>query len=247
MGTLKSRLGKVLIPLLPVNRRVFDVLRHELRALSTRCGNALNPAYHLRVRKLRSTRGLSVNVGSGGKGLPGWVNLDVVQHGDDTLALDIRRPLPLADGTVARLLAEHVVEHVDARGDLPGMLADWYRVLEPGGRVRVIVPDCGRFAQAYVTGDVALWSSLGWHPLPPDMPTPMAAVNHMFHQGGEHLFGYDFETLAFLLRQAGFTRVEQKTYRQSGDDLLAIDQENHAPYSLYVEAVKPESGAAQLA
>jgi predicted SAM-dependent methyltransferase len=239
VGTFKSRVGSKVIPLLPFSRRTFDILRHELRAWRTRVANACSPAYRARVRRLRADRDLSVNVGSGGRGLPGWVNLDVTVHGDDTLALDIRKPLPFASESVARLLAEHVVEHVDFHSDLPAMLRDWHRILVQGGRIRIIVPDCGRFVEAYARGDAASWEALGWHPLPDDMPTRMAALNHMFHQGGEHLFGYDLETLAFALRRAGFEQVEQMAYGRSADPRLAIDQPNHAPYSLYVEAVKP--------
>ena len=240
MTTLRSRIGSVVIPLLPINRRTFDILRHELRAWRTRLGNALDPRHHVRVRRLRKERGLSVNVGSGGRGLDGWVNIELRPARDTTLCLDLRRPLPLADGSVRRLLAEHVVEHIDFRSEVPRVFSDWHRVLEPGGTVRIIVPDGRRFLVAYVTGEDAKWHDLGWdaHRLPSDLYTPMHVINHVFHQSGEHLFAYDFETLAWALRQAGFVKVEQMAFRKSNDPDLAIDQENHAPYSLYVEAVK---------
>lgn len=238
--TLKSRIGRVVLPLLPINRRAVDILRYELDAASVRLGNALNPAFHSRVGNLRRQRGLQVNLGSGGRGLPGWVNVELHRQADTTLALDIRKPLPLADGSVARLFAEHVVEHIDFRHDLPAMLADWLRVLEPGGTVRIIVPDAERFLAAYVSRDPAAWSALGWDisTLPDDIFTPMHVVNHTFHQEGEHLFGYDFETLSWALQRAGFSRVHKGGFKQSLDPALAIDQDNHAPYSLYVDAVK---------
>lgn len=240
MGTLKSRVGAVVIPKLPFNRRAFDIWRHELRAFRTRTLNALSPVYRRRVNELRSERHLSVNIGSGGKGLPGWVNIEILPMADTTLCLDVRRPLPLADGSVARLLAEHVIEHVDFRDELPVMLSDWYRVLEPGGVARIVVPDAKRYLEAYVCGEPERWQALGWDTgrLPADIYTPMHVINHVFHQGGEHLFAYDFETLSWALGRAGFATVEQTRYQVSRDPLLAIDQANHAPYSLYVEAVK---------
>jgi hypothetical protein len=61
-------------------------------------------------------------------------------------------------------------------------------------------------------------------------------VNHIFHQKGEHHFAYDFETLAWVLKQAGFEKVRKCSYRNSPDPELRIDQPNHQPYSLYVEA-----------
>ena len=70
------------------------------------------------------------------------------------------------------------------------------------------------------------------------MNTPMELVNHVFHQGGEHCFGWDYTTMEFALRRAGFVQVIKQSYKQSLDPVLIIDQPNHAPYSLYVDAVK---------
>lgn len=240
MTTFKSRVGRVVIPMLPVNRRAFDILRHELQAWRTRLGNGLSPSYHRSVRQFQEKRGLSLNVGSGGRGLADWVNIEMRRHRDTTLCLDIRRPLPFATGSVRRILAEHVIEHVDFRDDLPVMLQEFLRVLEPGGVVRIVVPDGERFLKAYASGDAAVWHQLGvdLEAKTPGLSTPMQIVNHVFHQGGEHLYAYDFETLASALKTAGFAVVIQQSYRVSSDAALAIDQANHAPYSLYVEATK---------
>src|SRR5262249_55616330 len=123
---------------------------------------------------------------------------------------------------------------------VPFVFKDWRRVLKHGGVARIIVPDGQRFLEAYASRDPAQWSRLGFplDRLREDQPTRMQVINHVFHQGGEHLFAYDFETLAWALRCAGFTTIEQMSYRRSRDPQLAIDQTNHAPYSLYVEAVK---------
>lgn len=238
MTTLKSRVGTILIPILPMSWRSFDILRYEITALKTRATNSFSIRHRRRLRQLRKGRGLSLNIGSGGHGLPDWINIELRRHRDTTLCLDIRRPLPFSNGSVKRILIEHVLEHVDFREDVPRMLSDFYRVLEPGGILRIIVPDGGRFAKAYASNDSEAWHNLGWGQLPPDIVTPMHALNHVFHQSGEHLFAYDFDTLSLVLRDMGFNKVEKTSFRQSRDPKLAIDQENHALYSLYVEAVK---------
>lgn len=236
----KSRIGAAVLPHLPIGRRTFDTLRYEWRALRARSVNAINPAYYFQVKRLRRQNNLSVNIGSGGKGLAGWLNVELIRMRDTTLCLDVRRRLPLADSTVGRLFAEHVVEHMDFKSDIPRVLEDWHRVMQPGARLRIVVPDARRFAQAYCSGRNDLWRELGWdlEKLPSDIYTPMHVMNHIFHQGGEHLFAYDFETLAWILRRAGFHTIEQMSYRTSRDPKLAIDQPNHELYSLYVEAVK---------
>jgi SAM-dependent methyltransferase len=162
MLTTKSKIGAYIRPLLPVNRRCFDILRHEMRAWQTWTANFLNPAFRTKVERLRASRGLSVNVGSGGRGLPGWVNIELIRMRNTTFCFDIRRPLPLADASVVRMLAEHVVEHIDFRSNIPAVFQDWHRILQPGGILRIIVPDARRFLQAYVAGEQCKWQELGW-------------------------------------------------------------------------------------
>lgn len=238
--TLKQWLGRTIMGAFALDRRTFDTIRHECRAWRTRASKTVSLAYHLRVRELRRRNDLSLNIGSGGRGLPDWVNIELTPMRDTTLCLDMRRPMPLADGSVGRILAEHVVEHMDFRADVPEAFQEWHRLLKKGGVLRIVVPDARRFLEAYVLGDPAIWRDLGWDvdDLPDDIFTPMHVINHIFHQSGEHLFAYDFETLDWALRQAGFSIVKQMSFRRSHDPQLAIDQENHAPYSLYVEAIK---------
>ena len=70
----------------------------------------------------------------------------------------------------------------------------------------------------------------------------MDIVNYVFHQWGEHKWGYDFDTLQHRLRQAGFAHVERMSFGHSLDPRLACDRDTHAPYSLYVDAVAPVAG-----
>jgi predicted SAM-dependent methyltransferase len=238
--TLKQRLGRGLVRTLRLNPELVFELRFEAACRWCRLRNRFSPAYHRTLRRVRSQRGLSLQVGSGGRGRDGWINTDAIGHpGDQTFPCDVRRGIPLADGTVARIFAEHVVEHLGFRHELPGVFREFLRVLERGGRVRIVVPDGRRFAEAYLGNDPALWAALGLDPFPADMPTPMAMLNHVFHQGGEHHFAYDFETLAWALGEAGFAGVTRSSFGASADPRLAIDRPEHAPYSLYVEAEKP--------
>ena len=239
--TFKQKLGKWLIPCLPFNRRTFDILRFEVGCFYQRLSNALNPAYHRKVRLLQTRSDLSVNFGSGGRGLPGWINIDArPTHADQFIAYDMRRPLPFQNGQVRRIFAEHVIEHLDFRDDIPRLFREFHRILKPGGVVRIIVPDAERHLNAYVHQSPEEFASLGWDiaHLPKDIYTPMHLINHVFHQSGEHLFGWDWHTMEYALRQAGFSFVIRQKYKFSSDPELAIDQPNHAPYSLYVEAVK---------
>jgi predicted SAM-dependent methyltransferase len=237
--TIKQRLGRWTARGLPINAELLSELRFETNAWLCRLRNSLSPAYSRKVQQIRGNRGISLNVGSGGRGIPGWLNTDAVGHAaDQTFSCDVRRPLPMADGSVVRIFSEHVVEHLNFKHELPSVLREFYRILKPCGTLRVVVPDGRRFADAYLKNDKELWASLGLDPLPADVPTPMAMLNHVFHQGGEHHFAYDYETMEWVLRQAGFADVRQKAFGESSDPVLAIDRREHSCYSLYVEAKK---------
>lgn len=238
---LRRRAGLVLRRLAPFGHRTFDLVRFDVEIAIQRLKNALSPRYRRQLRALARQRGLSLNVGSGGFGRSGWINIDArPTHRDILFTHDLRRPLPLPDGSARRIFAEHVIEHLDFRHEIPGVLRDFHRLLEAGGTLRIIVPDAGRYLQAYASRDESLWAELGWDKAhwPADLLSPMHAINHVFHQEGEHYFGYDFETMAKVLNAAGFSHVEHMAFRKSVDPELAIDRDEHAKYSLYVDAVK---------
>jgi predicted SAM-dependent methyltransferase len=211
-----------------------------VHAASQRFLNATLPWRRFHIRKLLSRRGISLNVGSGGKGRSDWINFDAIsKYGDIYCTHDLRRPLPLADASVKRIFAEHIIEHLNHKEDVPRIFSEFHRVLEHGGTVRIIVPDAARFMKAYLENDSEQWADLGFPGgLPSDMATPIELVNHVFHQDGEHFFGWDFEALRHALLLAGFRNVLRQKYGLSQDAELAIDRPEHAPYSLYVEAVK---------
>jgi len=239
---IKQQFGKWFMRQTAANWRTISLLRFEWQAFGTRVLNRVSPTIRRTRRGLANRHHLSVNLGSGGRGREGWVNIDVVRrHKDITFPYDIRTGMPFLGSQVARIFAEHVVEHVEFREDVPRLFRSMLYVLEPGGRVRIVVPDCERYLEAYVTRDPKQWEALGVTTLPQDMPTYMAMVNHQFHQGGEHMFGYDFETLQFVLLEAGFAEVRKMSFGVSGDADLCLDREDHAKYSLYVEARKGRS------
>jgi predicted SAM-dependent methyltransferase len=240
--TLKQTIGRRLMYSVFTSWRTISVMRFEWTAMRTRVLNVFSPSIRRARHKISRQVGLNVNLGSGGTGKEGWVNIDISRHHNDvTFPYDIRKGLPFQPGQVARVFAEHVIEHIEFKEDLPRLLKSIWRTLEPGGRLRIVVPDCRIFIDAYVSGDLRNWRKLGLDPLPHDMPTHMAMLNNVFHQGGEHMFGYDFETMKYVLEQAGFSRILKMACGLSDDPILCLDRPEHATYSLYVEAVKEAS------
>ena len=237
--TVKQRVGQVVFRHMPVTRFLFDQIRREANARAVRIGNVVLPWRRSRIRRLRRERDVLVNVACGPFLLPGFVNLDVFAVSRDVVLWDCRTSLPLADGACRGVRVEQFLEHLETREELPAFLSDVRRVLRPGGVLRVIVPDAERYLRAYCRSDLTGFRELGVpDKFPPDLPTRMDIINHTFHQWEEHRWGYDFETLAHRLGAAGFACIRKMAFGKSVEPMLARDRAQHAPYSLYVDAVK---------
>ena len=90
-----------------------------------------------------------LNIGCGAVAHPAWLNLDIAPQNPLALACDLRRGLPLADGSCDATYSSHVLEHLSASESLP-FLAEQHRVLKPGGVLRVVVPDLESICNHYL-------------------------------------------------------------------------------------------------
>ncbi len=133
--------------------------------------------------------------------LPGWEILNItpapgVDHVGD--AIDLSR---FADGTFDEVYGSHVLEHFDYKDRLLIALKEWRRVLAPGGRLRISVPDLDTLAHLLLqrhTLDV----NQRWQVMRMIFGGHMDAHDY-------HLVGLNQEFLAGYLQAAGFARVER--------------------------------------
>lgn len=89
---------------------------------------------------------LRLNLGAGTKHpLPGYQNLDR-KTGQEIF------PLAYADNSVDEVRASHVLEHF-CYSQIGEVLAEWVRVLKPGGVLKIAVPDFEYIARAYLSGE----------------------------------------------------------------------------------------------
>lgn len=196
-------------------------------------------------------RGLKLHLGSGPTRLPGWINIDAYPA---ELSLDLRWGLPFEANSADYVFMSHVFEHFYYPDESSGVLQEIHRVLAPGGRVRIVVPDIELCIQAYCRNDTAFMANRqhtwAWWPHAAtrleDFLSYAGAGPRASHFLEGHKFGYDFETLAHALKQAGFSKVERSSYMASQDSVLQVDtassvaaaQTDGQYYSLFVEAQK---------
>jgi predicted SAM-dependent methyltransferase len=215
-------------------------LRYEfdMALLRTRC--ALSPAYKRQLRHLAARRNLLVHLGCGNALLAGWLNLDCYppprRESMETLTLDLRRGLPLATASAAALFTEHFLEHLPFETVRAVVLPDIKRVLQPGGRVRIGIPDGEYFIDQYISYRSGKRDALFERQR--SNRTPMTMLNEIAHGFG-HYFAYDFETISNLLANTGFVNIRRcKAFDTTVDHFRGKDRtdEWRNAMTLYVEA-----------
>lgn len=81
-----------------------------------------------------------INLGCGGRYHPDWTNIDYTQSGPGVVAHNLMEPLTFGENTFDAVYHSHVLEHMPKRY-APVFLSECYRILKPGGILRVVVPD----------------------------------------------------------------------------------------------------------
>jgi hypothetical protein len=160
---------------------------------------------------------MKLNIGCGRHVLDGWTNIDIQQSPHGTKPPDIMcdiRQIPLPDECADEIMAIHVFEHF-YKWEVNGVLAEWRRLLKPGGLMVLELPDlllCARNLINRTMGrhvdQLSMWGIYG---------DPRAEDPYMHHK-----WGWTPDTITVLLRENGFrkTLVTGETqWHRSGREL----------------------------
>lgn len=177
-----------------------------------------------------------IHLGCGVKYLQGWYHVDALEypHVDHVGRVEDLSFIP--DNSSQLIYACHVLEHF-GRKTYRAALEEWFRVLAPGGVLRLAVPDFRAAAELYLSGDMqrGLEDVRG------------LLVGGQRDQYDFHGMIFDQETLDTTLTDIGFSQVRlwdwRKTEHAHMDDysqayLPHMDKENGRLVSLNIEAVK---------
>jgi len=201
---------------------------------------------------------IKVNLGCGLRCLPNWINIDgsltalfsskrfsflnkLLYHlaGSseyysfeefDTIIkknklhfYDLRKGIPLLTGSIDVLYTSHFLEHIN-KNDAKNFIKECYRVLKPGGLLRVVVPDLDMAFKMYKEGKAEEMLDSFFY----------TSDIYDFHM---HKYNYNFKTLGILLKNAGFSDIQKKSYQKGKcPDINFLDI--YPEHSLYVEAKK---------
>ena len=103
-----------------------------------------------------------LNLGCGGRFHPQWTNIDFVSKDKRVISHDLNQGIPFAEGLFDVVYCSHLLEHFP-KDKAGGFLKECYRVLKPGGILRVVVPDLEQIARDYIKAlERALSGSQEW-------------------------------------------------------------------------------------
>lgn len=143
--------------------------------------------------------GLRLHVG-GMEVRAGWKIFDVQARPGVDFVGDCVDLGQFEDGSVEEIYASHVLEHLGYQSELPRALKEFWRVLAPGGRAMLSVPDFEVICRLFLEEG----RSFEERHLCMRMAFGGQVDAHDFHR-----VGLTFEFFGRLLRRAGFSRVER--------------------------------------
>ena len=149
---------------------------------------------------------MRVNFACGKQTWPGWYCVDAVAHPKATRPPDLLHafkfdngrlvnPLPIESGIATEVHAYHFIEHVYL-WEAPAVLAEWRRLLKPGGGLVLELPNIEAAARNLLAGmhdQMCMWPFYG----DPQHKDPFMC----------HRWGYTPKTLKKLLTDNGFSDI----------------------------------------
>jgi predicted SAM-dependent methyltransferase len=162
----------------------------------------------------------------------GWINADLRPGPGVDLVGDIRHGLPLATGSMQYIASMHALVELPYLDVVPA-LRELHRVLEPGGVLRLGLPDLDRAVAAYGSGDRDYFSI-------PDEEA--ASVDGKFIVQmtwyGTNLMMFTYGFARELLERAGFRDVRQARFGETTSPFTEIvELDNRPGESFFVEAM----------
>lgn len=180
-----------------------------------------------------NTKEIKLHIGCGKRYIPGFVHIDLADYPHIDYKSDVSDLSMFEDNSADLIYACHVLEHFK-RYETERVLTEMYRVLKPGGILRVAVPDFEAIVTVY------------------EKYRDMELIKGLLYGGQDyeynfHYVAFDFKYLEKLLTKVGFKNIHRyewrKTIHKDYDDFSQayiphMDKEHGILVSLNVEAEK---------
>ena len=196
-----------------------------------------------------------LQLGAGTNNLQGWFNTDYFPR-NNIFFLDVTKAFPILPDTFDFVFSEHHIEHISYNNAIK-MLKEIFRILKPGGYIRVSTPNLKQYLSSYFDDThlkaekeqfVKDWIYSGFYNavnyIPVDNYYDAHFVNDIFLNYAHH-FIYDFQAMVSILENTGFVNVIDVSLKESSHpEFRQIEAHTGAIekyFTLSVEAQKPMS------
>jgi predicted SAM-dependent methyltransferase len=139
--------------------------------------------------------GTRLNLGGRGTKINGFQTVDLSEDHDVEIKSDVSNLWMFRDGTVDEIYASQILEHFP-HVKTESVLKEWYRVLKPGAKITIGVPDFARAIQIYQEYGLCDWVV---NQLYGDQIYPLAF----------HYVPFNFARLAKIMDTVGFQRIKR--------------------------------------
>ena len=167
-------------------------------------------------RYLRSADKPKLQIGFGSNRLEGWLNAGIsLEESWQGVYMDAGKRFPLPDESMNYVYSEHLFEHLTYQ-QAQNMLKESYRVLKPGGIMRLATPDLRFLLGLYQDPEKPLHKAyMEFSVKDNGMPASPVYVISRFHTNWGHQIIYDRETLTKMLEEVGFKNITSCVVGQS--------------------------------
>lgn len=155
---------------------------------------------------------------------------------------DIVKGLPVADNSADGVYCSHILEHL-ALEDCRTALRNTIRIMKPGALFRCVVPDLEAFSRDYLrrldSGEDS--ASLAYITMMGENRRPSTVRERIADMLGNdrHRWMWDRKSLAFELRQVGFSDVRECKFNDSANPMFKyVEEESRFAGAVALEGSK---------
>jgi ubiquinone/menaquinone biosynthesis C-methylase UbiE len=204
---------------------------------------------------------MKLNLGCGSQVVDGWVNVDYAlgarlmrvplfsmlnrrirlfsMDWDSRIFIhDLRERFPWEGSSVDKIYSSHTLEHL-SKEDGRNFLRECFRVLRPGGVLRIVVPDLEAFVSKYAKREMDADDFLIKLDVLSDRSGGFFKKLMSPYISYPHQCMYDTRRLVEIMHETGFEAEPKKPFESGIEDIHVVEREDRTVDAVVVEGVKP--------
>ena len=159
---------------------------------------------------------MKLHLGCGKRYIEGFTHIDLAKYDHIDFEIPVDKLDIFSNNSIDEIYASHVIEYFD-RDKVKIVLEEWYRVLKPGGLLRLAVPNFNSLIKVYEESN--------------DLNNILGPLYGKWQIGDESIYHrtvYDKQSLTDVLLEAKFCNVIEWDWAVVFKDLVDYDDHSQA-------------------